>query len=130
MSAPIRDNDLDATTRAAIERLESALWRAQTRFDPHFMGRVLAPDFFEIGRSGRLHSRETTLALTAGTLHATLPLPNFAARRLAPDVAQTSYISKRHQDGVCLRARRSSIWTRDDAGDWRLRFHQGRPTSA
>ena len=44
-----------------LRQLEESLWRAQTRFDCEYMDIILAPDFFEFARSGRVYKREETL---------------------------------------------------------------------
>ena len=51
--------------------LEHALWRAETRFDDEFMERILADDFGEFGRSGRVYARADTLAVDGQDLGAT-----------------------------------------------------------
>jgi hypothetical protein len=57
------------------------------------MDRILAPDFFEFGRSGRAYERADTLGMKAHPIKAKLPLPDFKVRLLAPDIAQVTYIS-------------------------------------
>jgi hypothetical protein len=109
-----------------LRRLEEELWRDETRFDRRRMEEVIAEDFFEFGRSGRVYRREDTLAIPRSPIQAVLPLPDFAARPLGPDVAQVTYNSAVTYGGVVQHARRSSIWSRAGTG-WVLRFHQGTP---
>lgn len=104
--------------------LEEGLWREETRFDSRWMDEVLAPDFFEFGRSGRVYERQDTLEVEMQHIAAELPLKDFRARLLTPDVAQVTYVSAVTYDGVHELANRSSIWSRTEHG-WRLRFHQG-----
>lgn len=106
--------------------LEHALWRAQTRFDPAFMEWILADDFGEFGRSGRVYARADTLAVEGDTIDARLR--DVEVDLIAEDVALVTYVSEvRHEDGL-LMANRSSVWVqRNDR--WQLRFHQGTPTS-
>jgi hypothetical protein len=125
-SAPM---ELSGRDRDRLERLEEELWREETRFDPRHMHEVLAPDFLEFGRSGRIYQREDTLAIPRGPIDAVLPLPAFRARLLHPDVAQVTYNSAVTYGGVVQHARRSSIWSRTPNG-WALRFHQGTPYDA
>jgi hypothetical protein len=66
------------------------------------------------------------LAAVAEHFEARLPLCEFDARLLAPDIAQLTYNSIVRYDGEWLYSRRSSIWSQDSAG-WLLRFHQGTP---
>jgi hypothetical protein len=106
--------------------LEEELWREETRFDIPYMEQVLAEDFFEIGRSGRIYRRQETLAVSRQPIDAILPLPGFDVRLLTEDVAQVTYNSVITYDGVLERGRRSSIWSCTPSG-WVIRLHQGTP---
>jgi hypothetical protein len=118
--------NLSADDENELRRLEESLWRGETRFDRDRMNEVLAPDFFEFGRSGRVYRREDTLDVPARPINATLPLAKFAVRLIAADVALVTYLSEvTHGEGRDV-ANRSSLWSRH-AGGWRLRFHQGTP---
>jgi hypothetical protein len=121
--------ELSKQDRAMLERFEEELWREETRFDNKRMNELIAPDFFEFGRSGRTYKREDTLAAPRQTIDAILPLQDFEARLLHKDVAQVTYNSAVKYDGVTQYARRSSIWSRTPTG-WVLRFHQGTPYDA
>ena len=118
--------ELNEHDRDMLERLEEELWREVTRFDIQRMKEIIAEDFFEFGRSGRVYRREDTLAAPRHPIDAALPLPDFKARLLTQDVAQVTYNSVVTYDGVVFRAWRSSIWSRTSSG-WALRFHQGTP---
>ena len=109
-----------------LQRLEEELWLEETRFDIPYMERVLAEDFFEFGRSGRIYEREDTLSIPRESIDAVIPLAGFNARLLTEDIAQVTYNSKVTYDGVVQKGRRSSIWFRTPKG-WILRFHQGTP---
>lgn len=119
-------NALTSHDRAELERLEASLWRAETRFDPAWMEQVLAEDFLEIGRSGRVYPRAEILGLPRAPLHARLPLPDLTIRRLAPNVAQVLYTSVVETDAGPAYGRRSSLWIRRGRR-WVLCFHQGTP---
>ncbi len=112
--------------RVTLQQLEEELWREETRFDRKRMTEIIAPDFLEFGRSGRTYRREDSLAVSRQPIDAVLPLADFEARLLHPDIAQVTYNSVVTYDGVVQRARRSSIWSRIPGG-WVLRFHQGTP---
>jgi len=109
-----------------LKELEESLWRAERRFDREYMDATLAPDFFEFGRSGRVYIRHDTLDVESNAIHSTLPLPHFAARLIAGDVALVTYMSEVTYGNTLERANRSSLWSRYPTG-WRLRFHQGTP---
>jgi hypothetical protein len=121
MALTLADED-----RKLLQRLEEELWREETRFDIHYMEQVLAEDFFEFGRSGRVYNRDEILAAPRQTLDAVLPLPDYDVRLLAEDVALATYNSAITYDGVLEKGRRSSIWSRTSTG-WAIRFHQGTP---
>jgi hypothetical protein len=118
--------ELSKQDRDTLERLEEELWREKTRFDRRRMTEIIAPDFIEIGRSGRVYRREDSLAVPRQPIDAVLPLPDFRARLLHADVAQVTYNSAVTYGGLVQHARRSSIWSRTPSG-WVLRFHQGTP---
>ena len=109
-----------------LKELEESLWRTERRFDRDYMDATLAPDFFEFGRSGRVYERNDTLNVEGGTIHTRLPLPQFAVRLIAGDVALVTYVSEVTYGNTVERANRSSLWSRCPTG-WRLRFHQGTP---
>jgi hypothetical protein len=113
----------ERSVRDQLIELEHALWRAETRFDAEFMERVLAEDFLEFGRSGRVYRRADTLAVTDDTIDA--HLRDFQLSMIAPDVALLTYVSEVQHETLDL-ANRSSLWLRRD-GRWQLRFHQGTP---
>ena len=116
--------DISETDFKELRRLEEELWIAETRFDRTYMEKIMAQDFFEFGRSGKIHSREATLAHEAGRIDAVIPLQNLSIRLLTEDVAQVTYDSEVVFDGGIEKGRRSSIWSR--SGEcWELRFHQG-----
>ncbi len=110
-----------------LRRLEEKLWQEEWRYSQAFMEEVLASDYFEFGASGRTYDRATTINLEPQEIReirAVLPLPDFEARMLSPDVAQVTYRSIDRLLGRERQARRSSIWSRTEDG-WELRFHQG-----
>ncbi len=119
MTLTLTDDD-----RKLLQRLEEELWREETRFDIPFMEQVLAEDFFEFGRSGRIYNRDQILTATRQPIDAVIPLPDFAVRMLAEDVALVTYNSKAAYNGVLEKACRNSIWSRTSTG-WVIRFHQG-----
>ena len=118
--------DVSSDDMTVLRQLEEELWRSETRFDKLRMEALIAEDFFEYGRSGRVYQREDTLSVKPQPIAAVLPLPEFSVRLLNEDTAQTTYNSAVEYDGVVEYARRSSIWTRKN-NSWVLRFHQGTP---
>jgi hypothetical protein len=115
---------LSAEDHAQLTRLEESMWIEATRFNEAFMKNTLAPDFFEFGKSGKMHTRDAVLGAVRRAIDITLPLRDFGIRLLDQNTAQITYISEAGSGDV--RARRSSIWSRTSHG-WQLRFHQGTP---
>lgn len=106
-----------------LKQLEESLWIAETRFNRAYMESVLAPDFFEFGRSGCTYTREETLSAPAGEIHARLPLRDFKVTLITPDVMLVTYISEVQYETLQI-GNRSSIWLHTPSG-WKLKFHQG-----
>ena len=118
---------------AHLRILEEELLRPAIRGSRAELEARLAPDFAEIGRSGRVYDRASLVAALAAE-HDDAPavarVEDFSVRLLAPGVALATYRSVREDaaGGPPAVALRSSIWRRD--GDaWRMAFHQGTPTS-
>lgn len=122
----ITEMELSKQDRDTLERLETELWRVESRHDRSLISEVIAPDFFEFGRSGRIYDRDETINTSGAPIDAVLPLQGFKARLLSDDVAQVTYNSAVTYDGVVQYGRRSSIWSKH-SGTWKLRFHQGTP---
>ena len=86
-----------------------------------------APDFWEVGASGRVYGREVVWA----TLEERYADPGYAAsdawaaadfavREIAPDTYLLTYVL-RQDDRV---TRRLTVW-QGSAGQWRILYHQG-----
>ena len=90
------------------------------------MEQILAEDYIEFGRSGRVYTREDIVAAPRQPLDAVLSLADYDVRLFAEDVALATYNSEVTYDGVLEKGRRSSVWSRASTG-WVIRFHQGTP---
>lgn len=107
-----------------LYKLEESLWIPETRFDNEYMNKVLADDFFEFGRSGKIYSKEETLSASMQDINITLPLKNFSIKFITDNVALVTYISEVLYEELEI-GNRSSLWVKDDNNNWRLQFHQG-----
>jgi hypothetical protein len=116
---------ISSEDRDRLRKLEESLWMAETRFDKEYMNRVLAPDFFEFGRSGHRYCREDILSAEPQEIRAKLPLENFKIHPLDQTHVLVTYISEVVY-GEVERANRCSVWSRTHDG-WMIRFHQGTP---
>jgi hypothetical protein len=84
-----------------------------------------APDFWEIGASGRRYTREFILGLLQQNAlvdaeEAGWKSSDFGLRRLGPD----SFLLTYTLDQAGRLTRRSTIWQKTDDG-WRVLYHQG-----
>jgi hypothetical protein len=113
---------------AELYALELSLWQTETRFDRSPMERTFAADFFEIGRSGRIWTREDCLSAVRHSITIELQLPDFAVRVISPGTVLVTYVSRTTTDGIQVTSLRASLWTKSEYG-WRLRFHQGTPAA-
>ncbi|MFD6311065.1 nuclear transport factor 2 family protein [Streptomyces nigra] len=116
-------SDRDPAVQAAIEG-ELRLLDPEVRRSPELLGALLHPGFHEFGSSGSRWDRASTLArLPLDTdPHRYVVTSPIHGVRLAPDVVHLVFDTER--EGV--RAHRSSLWRRTDAG-WQMYFHQGTP---
>lgn len=81
------ETELTAEDRQLLQRLEEELWRTETRFDVSRMEEIIAEDFFEFGRSGRIYQRADALAVPSTPIEAVIPLPDSDVRLLSEGVA-------------------------------------------
>ena len=110
--------------REHLLQLELKLMRPEFRSYPERLAALLDPDFFEIGSSGRLWSRDAILELLASESGFEPPMvEDFQLRPFAPDLALVTYRTRRTNGSLTLR---SSLWRRVGT-DWRCVFHQGTP---
>ena len=96
--------------------------------EPADFERRTAPDYWEVGASGRRYSRDfilQTLADNPPADAATLRwrASGHALRQLGPDTYLLTY-SLRQQDRL---TRRSTLWQRTPTG-WQILYHQGTPS--
>ena len=118
---------LDATTALTLQALEESMWRTDTRFDRAYMEAVLHPEFTEVGRSGRLFSREEVLDMPHVEIRVEIPRETFAVSEVADGVALVSYQTI-PVDSLHGSAHRSSLWIAVGTR-WLLRYHQGTPSA-
>ena len=108
-----------------LKRLEETLLRPEVRRSREKMSALLADDFMEYGRSGRVYNKAAVLEMADKPFDGLLSLNGFSAKALAPSVALVRYATVlRRSDGNEFRSLRSSIWTRTGQR-WQLVFHQG-----
>ena len=109
----MRQQDLNAE----LFRLESALAARDPDGIEGGLASLIADDFLEFGRSGRVWTRDSILELLKqGPSGDPVPMDRFEAIEVADGVALVTYHG--------AMANRCSVWVRRD-GRWQIRFHQG-----
>ncbi|MEX0423357.1 nuclear transport factor 2 family protein [Providencia rettgeri] len=108
--------------------LEQKLHNSTDRQNSDFLREVLHEDFFEFGRSGFSTDKPDTLASLANETAKTIYAENFHCSPLSDNTVLMTYTSFEQQGGKKTKlTNRSSIWLKNSANQWQLRFHQGTP---
>ena len=105
-----------------VVALERSLLTDEVRGDPAAVAALLHPQWQEIGRSGRVWTREEMLA-AVGPLDERVELEVIAIDRIDADTLLLVWRAVRESGESTLR---SSLWVRE-RGEWQQRFHQGTP---
>jgi len=116
---------LDNYDKQRLQELEESLWKRETRFDDTYMRSILANDFFEFGRSGKVYSLDVSLSAPDQEINTKFPLKDFVIHEIDERVVLITYISEVQYDEMEI-GNRSSLWIKTDSG-WKLKFHQGTP---
>jgi hypothetical protein len=113
-----------------LSDLELTLQRSATRCDPALLERLIAPDFREVGSSGRFWTRSDIIAALLQTPAAAIESRDMRCETLAPGLAHLTYISVTQTQNQPVRTSfRSSLW-RLEGGAWRIFFHQATPLAS
>jgi ribonuclease HI len=107
------------TDEEHVVALERSLLTDDVRSDPAAVAALLHPDWREIGRSGRVWTREAMLA-AIGPVESPVELDVLSVDRLDTDTILLLWRASSADRNTL----RSSLWVRTN-GDWRQRFHQG-----
>lgn len=108
---------------AHVLDFERELQTPEARADEGRLTQLLAPDFVEVGASGRRWDRSAILGMLAQESsrgEVTIGVHDLHGRVLTPDVIQVFWDSE--VEG--RRARRTSLWQRTVYG-WQQTYHQG-----
>jgi len=112
-----------------LRKLEVEMHQPQVRADDRKLGRLLHPDFFEVGRSGALYSRGSVLAEFSNQPPSyRVWSQDFQMEPLTEALVLLTYRSAHVADDGTLErhTQRASLW-QSTAQGWQLRFHQGTP---
>lgn len=114
---------LDNYDKQKLQEIEASLWKQETRFNETYMRSILAEDFFEFGRSGKVYSIYVSLSAPNQEIRAKFPLKDFVVHEIDERVVLITYIIEVKYDEIEI-GNRSSLWIKNDIG-WKLKFHQG-----
>lgn len=121
------------TLQEIIVALERQLHNPAVRQSLAEAALLIADDFIEFGRSGKVYDKEGILKAMATEVPVTacnLTAYGYNLRILAPNAAQLTYRTCRKQENKPdIDTLRSSIWKLID-GHWQITFHQATPTLA
>jgi hypothetical protein len=113
----VADEDVAWVISSELRLLRPAVRRSAVAVE-----RLLHPDFFEFGASGRSWDRAATIAVIGNELTDGVPtVSEVNGVRLADTVVLVTYVTAQAD----RRTRRSSLWRKVEDGTWRLYFHQG-----
>jgi len=107
--------------RDEILRLEQALASRDPAGVPGGLMSLIADDFLEFGRSGRVWTAASIRDVIEAPPGEPVSIDHFAVDELAEGVVLATYLIRGEPS-----VNRSSIWVRRD-GRWVIRFHQGTP---
>jgi hypothetical protein len=112
-----------------LRELEQSLLRNEVRRDPARASALIADDFREFGRSGRIFDKPLILKLLQEEPPIEVKLHDFVCVPLAEQAALVTYRTVRLEpDDEKIEALRSSVWVLRD-NRWQVLFHQGTRTT-
>lgn len=110
-----------------FHRFEDLSGRSPTRADIDCM---MAPEFFEIGASGRLYSRDFIIQTLEERFRMPEPQPDrfraseFHLLRVSAEAWLLSYMLRQEIADAPRISRRTTLWKKTAEG-WKILFHQG-----
>ncbi|MBJ7331802.1 MAG: DUF4440 domain-containing protein [Solirubrobacteraceae bacterium] len=97
--------------------------------DREYLEELIAEDYFEVGGSGRIYSRDRVIDTVVDRYEREEPpveyeVDEFEVRQIAPHIFLATYTLSQPDGHETRVTRRSTIWT--DAGErWQVVYHQG-----
>ncbi|QHS50746.1 DUF4440 domain-containing protein [Edaphobacter sp. 12200R-103] len=110
-----------------FHRFEGLSGRLPTHAD---IDSMMAPEFFEIGVSGRLYSRDFIIRTLEARFSTPEPQPDhfrtseFHLLRVSADTWLLSYVLRQEITDAPRISRRTTLWKKTVEG-WKILFHQG-----
>lgn len=121
--SPVTDPNLTSVLNELITR-EPIFHRPDRGHTPQDFEKMTAPEFWEVGASGRRYNRELVLAALAtryeNPVTTTWEIGNFYCQQIAPANYLLTYTLIQGQ----RRTHRATLW-RQVGADWQVVYHQG-----
>ena len=111
---------MNRTLHDALLRLELQLLDPAIRKERAAVAALLADEFCEVGRSGRVYTKPQILDELASEPERAMELEDFTVVALGETAALATYRSVHGDAKAC----RSSVWVWRD-GRWQMLYHQG-----
>ena len=114
-----------------LRELEVSLHQPTVRSNADRLEELLHESFTEIGRSGQSYCKADIVRQLLSEEHsAVIWVQDFVMHEIRNDIVLLTYKSGylNAESDVSRHSLRSSLWQRTELG-WRLRFHQGTPTT-
>ena len=119
--------DLKLLTES-IRKLEISLHQPETRKDVSMLNKLLADEFIEISKSGKLWTKSEIIKDLANETGAEITSTDFSLSILSENIVLITYTA--HQSAKAgssvITSKRSSIW-KLFGNEWKMIFHQGTP---
>ncbi|MER5857177.1 nuclear transport factor 2 family protein [Streptomyces sp900105245] len=114
---------------AEVIRAELRLMDPRARMSREVAGRLLDPEFVEVGASGRRWTYEQMLAALPEMSGSTEDGPRYEPSHMTGVVLAPGVVHLTYETTIAgRRARRSSLWRRGDGeAGWRMYYHQATP---
>jgi hypothetical protein len=114
----------DDTVWAELRALEPLLHGTAWPTDRASLERRLAPEYWEVGASGRVYTREVVInevaARNVDPMDASWVVSDFACAELSDDTYMVTYLLQQGDRPT----QRLTLWKRS-AGTWQALYHQG-----
>lgn len=96
--------------------------------EAHFEA-MLVDDYFEVGASGRVYTRENVMEIVLGRYGRGEPgidneVEDFRVRQIGDQMFIATYTLHQPDGHTTRSTRRSTVWT-NTAGQWQVVYHQG-----
>ena len=113
----------------ALNEREPIFHNSPPGADRAYLESLIADDYFEVGGSGRIYSRERVIETVVDRYDREEPaveyeVDEFEVRQIAPHMYLTTYTLSQPDGHETRVTRRSTIWTAS-SGEWQVVYHQG-----